>query len=258
MEFLESSSTTLVRVQGQSVPALCAVNAHQGRRRLLASVVVGQAGFPGVNNGGRTGPPEASGAIARHLQTGILPEQLELFPRPSTQSANGSSSSSADWSANASRNLLSRSKPGSAVRASRSFWCTTRRSTSSSTAGLAQIRARSDWSRAVPASPRTDKASRAYESACERAFLAAAGSSLGKSASMVSSLPTRRPGLSRTSSHSRLLGGRRQGPATFCPILRENCPSSVAWRGAVREQLPSPSGGSTDALSHGLCRLSRY
>ena len=46
--------------------------------------------------------------------------------------------------------------------------------------------------------------------------------------------------------------------ATLCPRdCTENCPSSVTRRDATRGQLASPSGGSTDALSHGLRCQSR-
>jgi hypothetical protein len=66
-------------------------------------------------------------------------------------------------------------------------------------------------------SPSEERAIRASESAREIAVADAAGLRSAKSNSRATSRPTRRPGLTMTSSHSRFAGGRCQGPAALSP-----------------------------------------
>ncbi len=121
---------------------------------------------------------------------------------------------------------------------------------------MAQIRARSDWSRAGRV-------------AQDRQGLSGVREGLRESPSGSGRLEPRKKRFHGRFSANTATGAQEDklaetlawrptpGPAILCPRLTENCPSRVTRIDATRGQLASPSGGGTHALSHDLCRLSR-
>ena len=153
-------------------------------------------------------------------------------------------------SARASTSLLSRSTPGSLLRAERilSPWDST--SISSGVPGSAQMCVRSAWINPAASVPKRDRVARAIDSALESSRAAAAGPRWGKSASHAPPRPVRRPGLMNNSSKRRLAEGRGQGPTVLAPTVTENGPSRLARTATPHGQSASPPGAGTAALSH--------
>ncbi len=124
-----------------------------------------------------------------------------------------------------------------------SSWAT--RSMSRPASGENQMCARSARSRPATSSPSAESASRASDNAREIAVAEAAGARSAKSSSRATSRPTRRPGLTITSSQRRFAGGRYQGPALRSPSFIVNGPSRVTRSRSLELSVPLTASPAT-------------
>ena len=210
------------------------VGADQGGGNLLGGGIGLEAGFPCGQHRLRPGIARSLRPVPGQGQPRLLAQGLQPFPRPQrpvgVRLVGEQFAASGEGGGEPAVALVAR------VHRQRGAERPLVLVASTSTSGETQIWLRSAASRAAAGWPSSASVPRAIDSALDTDRAAARGSRPGNSSSQARSRLTRRPGLTRTSWHSRRALGRGHGPATRPPETTENGPSSLTWT-------VSPPGG---------------